>query len=90
MKSFRLYSLLTGSQIHDTIGLGTLKRQQEIFREKLCRGPSRVFDDEVSKRLKHGIDNEINGIATLVGKIAPVFFPGKCDSLFSNFTISKY
>ena len=62
--------------MHDAIGLGTTTQQQQFFRQKFCKGPSKTFDETTSRRLKHGSDNEVNGVATLCGKILPAFKSG--------------
>ncbi|KAH3865264.1 hypothetical protein DPMN_028303 [Dreissena polymorpha] len=67
---------VTGSVAHDSIGLNTLKVQKDFFELKLCAKPNTKEVSEASKlAMNHGSTNEINAIATIVGKIMPVFYP---------------
>ncbi|VDI01697.1 Hypothetical predicted protein [Mytilus galloprovincialis] len=70
----REQAVLTGSTIYRALGFDGLKNQKAHF-DKVFNKKTEPFDDETLKRLKHGSDNEINAIATLVTKIMPVFFP---------------
>jgi hypothetical protein len=66
-------AVVTGSALNAALGLDTLKKQQEHFDfvkyGKLKPEPN----SDAQERMKHGTDNEINAVATLVTKILPVF-----------------
>ena len=68
-------AVVTGSALNAALWLDTLKKQQEHFDfvkyGKLKPEPN----SDAQERMKHGTDNEINAVATLVTKILPVFFP---------------
>ncbi|CAC5409745.1 unnamed protein product [Mytilus coruscus] len=67
---------LTGSTLYEGIGLDTLKNQQRHF-DKVVRGVNtqEEFSEEVRNRMPHGIVSEVHAIATLVGKIVPLYHP---------------
>ena len=63
---------VTGSTLHRAIGLGTLKEAQAHF-ESVYNGVEKPEPSHNKKKaMKHGRDNEINTVATLVGKLLPV------------------
>ena len=66
---------LTGSKIHSALGFGTLKSMQECHDQR-GRDESEPISPELQSRFDHGTKNEVNAVATIVGKILPVFFPG--------------
>ena len=64
--------------MYKALGLGTVKEQKHHY-EHVIQGslPSNKADisPETAAAMKHGIDNEIHAVATIVGKILPVFMP---------------
>ena len=66
--------LVTGSTVSRAIGLESLK-EQKLFRETMISGQIPQHSEYVLKAMEYGSRNEINAIATLVGKIIPVLFP---------------
>ena len=70
-KKFRV----TASTLYRAIGLDTLQRQKEHHYIFICRLSEGPHDAELVKRLKHGTENEVNIISTLVSKIMPAFLP---------------
>lgn len=47
---------VTGSTIHNAIGLRSVKEQQ-IHYDKVIHGKEQVFSEEVQSRMKHGTEN---------------------------------
>ena len=66
---------VTGSTLNAVIGLDTLARQKQHHYEFVCGHGRCMTDPHVQQRLKHGSDNEVNIIATLVSLIMPAFLP---------------
>ena len=66
---------VTGSTMHNALGLRTLALQKKHFDVKILGMEEPEPSQEVRKFLEHGTDNEPNGIATLVGKFLPMFHP---------------
>ena len=66
-------SKISGSTINNAIGLGTLKQQQEHFDKVEFKKATKEPSEETKCRLEYGTKNEIHAIATLVGKILPVY-----------------
>lgn len=73
--SIRNTARVTGSTINDAICLGTLKRQREHFDEVVFKKPKPEPSAAVKEKMRYGTDNERHAIATLVGKILPVYNP---------------
>lgn len=67
-------AVVTGSTFYSALGLSTLKDQKEHF-EKVYENIRKSPSDMVKMFMEHGTKNEINALATLVGKILPVFYP---------------
>ncbi|KAH3696894.1 hypothetical protein DPMN_084377 [Dreissena polymorpha] len=67
---------VTGSTLYRSIGLDGLKNLKEHFEQVICGAPEKQFSEKVKDAMKHGVENEINAVATLVGKVIPVLFPG--------------
>ena len=63
---------VSASSLHHSIGLGLLKQQQRHFDEVIMKKLPTLTQ---SSAMTHGITNEINGCATIVGKILPSLFP---------------
>ncbi|CAG2250716.1 unnamed protein product [Mytilus edulis] len=66
---------VTGSTCNKALGLETLKKQQmhykQVFNEEhVTESPSK----ELQMRFDYGTANEINCVATLTGKVLPVFY----------------
>ena len=66
---------VTGSTLNNAIGLGTLKAQQEHFDSVVYNNPKPAPSESTKECMEHGTVNEINAIATLVGKVLPVYWP---------------
>ena len=73
--ALRKTAVVTGSTIYKAIGLDGLKNQREHFENVCCGIDKKRPSESVQKALDYGTENEINGIATLVGKILPVLQP---------------
>ena len=74
---FRNNAVVTGSTLHNALGLGTLKNMQEHFDNKHDKenGGNCIISQEMKDMFAHGTNNEISALATLVGKILPTFYP---------------
>ncbi|XP_060581747.1 uncharacterized protein LOC132738297 [Ruditapes philippinarum] len=68
-------AFITGSTIYQSIGLDGLKRQRQHFDKVVCGIPEPEPSIEQKRAMEHGTNNEINGVATLVGRILPVIAP---------------
>ncbi|KAK7092212.1 hypothetical protein V1264_008000 [Littorina saxatilis] len=66
---------VTGSSAHRSLGLNSFKDQVAYYDEKFLKKEPPVFSDLLKKQLEHGQRNELNAVATLVGKIFPAFYP---------------
>ena len=66
---------LTGSTAFKGLGLRTLK-DMKMHIENIKSGTKETFDEETQKRLDHGRESEKHGVATLVSRILPTYFPG--------------
>ena len=64
----------TGSTLHKAIGLSTLKEKQSHF-DKIVSDTSSEADlpESVQFAMKHGTDNELNAVGTLVSQVIPVY-----------------
>ena len=71
--NIRKKSRLTGSTMYAAIGLDTLSKQKEHYYTYVCERSSPSPDSLLSQRLKHGSENEVNIIATLISTIMPAF-----------------
>ena len=65
---------VTGSTLHSALGLRKLK-QQKLHYDKVIYGKEEIFDANVLEKLQHGVQNEVNAVATLTGIILPFLFP---------------
>ncbi|XP_033730517.1 uncharacterized protein LOC117319918 [Pecten maximus] len=68
----RSFARVTGSTCFDALGLGGLKKQKQHFEYVFKSVPKPSPSPEVASFMKHGSDNEINTIATLVSKVMPL------------------
>ena len=73
--SVRKEASVTGSTIYQSLGLDTLKKQREHFDKVVCGIAEQPKPEEVQKAMQYGTENEINAIATMVGKVLPVIAP---------------
>ena len=73
---FSLWSIVkvTGSVIHQAIGMDILANQKRYFDQIIGGKPAKVVSDNQKIAMEHGSLNEENAVATLVGKIFPVYF----------------
>ena len=69
---------IMGSTIYNGIGLDTLKKQKEHYNEFIKGLPPKEHSADVKAYMKHGMDNEIHGVATLTGIFMPAFMPLCC------------
>jgi hypothetical protein len=67
-------SRITGSTVFKGLGLGTLKQQQEHY-DKVFKGKHPNVPPELQELFDYGTKQEINALATLLGKIIPVYYP---------------
>ena len=65
---------VTGSTVSKAIGVDSLK-EQKLFVDHHVVGPTPPPSEFVQTAMTYGTDNEINAVATLVGKVMPVLFP---------------
>ena len=72
--SLRNNAHVTGSTLNDATGLGTLRAQQ-AHHDKVFKGIVKPVTPELQGYFDHGVENEIHALATLVGKVIPVFYP---------------
>jgi hypothetical protein len=66
---------VTGSTMHNAIGLRSLKDQKSHF-DKVIMNKTTPLSSDAQARMAHGTDNEKNAIATLVAVVLPFLFPG--------------
>ncbi|XP_052268567.1 uncharacterized protein LOC127869949 [Dreissena polymorpha] len=71
----RASAKITGSTLYKGLGFDGLKNQKDYFEGQFCGVPSKTPSEYIANAMKHGQDNEINAVATLVGKILPVVLP---------------
>ncbi|XP_053397710.1 uncharacterized protein LOC128556471 [Mercenaria mercenaria] len=74
-KEIRKLAPVTGSTLHNALGLRTLSIQKQHFDTHILSKEGPELPEAVQVRLKHGTENEPNAVATLVGKFLPVFHP---------------
>lgn len=66
---------VTGSTIYTAVGCDGLYRLQDHYDSVICGIKQKEPSDFVKQAMRHGTENEENAIATIVGKVMPVFFP---------------
>ena len=66
---------VTASTLYRAIGLDMLQQQKEHHYIFICGCSEKPHDAELAKHLKHGTENEVNIISTLVSKIMAAFLP---------------
>ncbi|XP_053404619.1 uncharacterized protein LOC128558653 [Mercenaria mercenaria] len=71
----RRKALVTGSTCNTALGLGKLKDQQSHF-DKFVLGKEveDQFSQQQRENMKYGTDHEIDGIATVVGRVLPALY----------------
>ena len=75
LEVLRSTAQVTGSTLNAAIGLDTLARQKQHHYKFVCGHGRSMTDPHVQECLKHGSDNEVNIITTLVLLIMPAFLP---------------
>ena len=83
--NIRSEACVTGSTVYRAIGLESLRAEQGHFDEVFRAKPPMEPTNETKANMRHGIENEINGIATLVSVVMPSFFH-KCSSMKRDVT----
>ena len=73
--SLRELARITGSTIHKAVGCDGLSKQKDHFEKVICGIPENEPSEEIKAAMEHGVINEINAVATVVGKIIPVVEP---------------
>ena len=74
-KDMRKEAPVTGSSMYRALGLETLKAEKEHICVHVKGLRDQVFDDISKKRIEFGSENEVNGVATLVGILIPALLP---------------
>ena len=73
--AIRAESTVTGSTLNASLGLDTLKSQQEHF-DYVKFGKDRPPPSaQVKEKMNYGTVNELHAVATLVAKVLPVLYP---------------
>jgi hypothetical protein len=73
----RSKATVTGSTLFAALGLDTLKKQTEQFDfVRFKKQKPQEVNEDVRKRMTHGIDNEINAVATIGIEIPPRILSG--------------
>ena len=65
----------TGSTLHNAIGLNSLKAQLEHFDYVMHKIEKNTVDESTKQKMKYGTDHEIDAVATMVGKVLPIYHP---------------
>ena len=68
---------VTGSTLNKAVGLSAIKEQTAHY-SRVVEGKEdtkQSFSADVQKAIDHGVQHEVHGIATLVGKVLPVYLP---------------
>ena len=73
--AIRSKARVTGSTMNTALGLRTLKEQIQHFDKVVNKKDMPEFSANQLHAMKHGSDNEIHAVATIVGKLLPVFRP---------------
>ena len=87
--TIRKSAKVTGGCINTctAMGMETLKKQQNYFDHKIFGKVLEQHSQTVKTNMKHGMENEINAVATILGKVMPYFFQTcifkKKDVIFS-------
>ncbi len=73
--NLRQRAKVTGSSLYKALGLDTLKQQRKHFERVINKSEPKPADPKLQHILQYGTDNEINAVATLVGKVLPSMYP---------------
>ena len=73
MGSTTLHSKSNRVHFNSALGLDTLARQKEHHYTFICGRSAHPQDEELAKKFRHGTENEVNVVSTLVGYIMPAF-----------------
>ena len=79
--SVRQTTRVTGSTIHNAIGLRSLKDQKEHFDKFVSKNTAvavQSHDDLTLQRMAHGTKHEPDAVATIASKYLPMFHPNTC------------
>ena len=71
----RNQAVVTGSTLYKAVGCDGLGKQKDHFDKVICGVAEKEPSESIKQMMQHGIDNENNGVATLVGKVMPVLSP---------------
>ena len=77
----RKKSRITGSSIHNAIGLRTMAEYKKHYRAQVLQEEQKPKSHSVQDKLDYGRTNEKNGIATLCASYMPAFH-GRCCSFY--------
>lgn len=67
---------MTGSTLHQALGLSTLKKQQGHYDRVIAGKTTPSYDKtECTEAMKHGVINEINAAGTLMARLLPIYAP---------------
>lgn len=73
--ALRNQATVTGNTMHNALGLRGLKAAQEFHDVRISKSKPAEIPEELRKLFEHGTKNEPNALATLVGRVVPVFYP---------------
>jgi hypothetical protein len=79
---------VTGSSMHNALGLRTLK-EQKIHFDHAVYGKPKEISEVIQEKMKYGTETESNAIATLVGVVLPFLFPDLTYVEVGSFTIDS-
>jgi hypothetical protein len=82
-RELRKQARVTGSSAHNAIGLRGKKEMDQHYNHYVNKVPMAQNPPEVQKRMDHGTQNEIHGIATLASVVMPALFP-HCAVLYEE------
>ncbi|WAR26930.1 hypothetical protein MAR_012634, partial [Mya arenaria] len=71
----RKQAKVTDSTFFRALGLDGLQKQKENFDTVVCGVPEKSHSEKTKEALHYGTVNEINAMATFVGKVIPLLFP---------------
>lgn len=73
--AIRKDAIVTGSTLNAAVGLDSFKKQLQHFDNIVYGKEKSEFSETVKQRMQHGVDNEINAVATLVSRFLPIYYP---------------
>ena len=71
----RKQARVTGSTAYAALGFETLKAQKQHYEHVIKGKELAAVEPLAAVRMKHGSDNEINAVATILDKVMPAIFP---------------